>query len=128
MQFTYNEANNKWSGAYDIYWKDSKTPIDVYGYYPWNSQESIGEYAFEVQKDQSKRGRMGIWEVTRRVIFFGEKQRRWLLRQKVIRLAFRHKMSTARVTLVEGEGFAGRRVDGIGETGVGDEYQTKGVD
>lgn len=106
VQFTYNEANNKWSGAYDIYWKDSKTPIDVYGYYPWNSPESIGEYAFEVQKDQSKAGENGNLGGYEASDFLWGKAEEVAPSTKVIRLAFRHKMSTARVTLVEGEGFA----------------------
>ena len=106
VQFTYNEANNKWSGAYDIYWKDSKTPIDVYGYYPWNSPESIGEYAFEVQKDQSKAGENGNLGGYEASDFLWGKADEVAPSTKVVRLSFRHKMSTARVTLVEGEGFA----------------------
>ena len=106
VQFTYNEANNKWSGAYDIYWKDSKTPIDVYGYYPWNSPESIGEYAFEVQKDQAKAGENGNLGGYEASDFLWGKAEEVAPSTSVIRLAFRHKMSTARVTLVEGEGFA----------------------
>lgn len=106
VQFTYNEANNKWSGAYDIYWKDSKTPIDVYGYYPWGTPESIEAYAFEVQKDQSKvgeNGNLGGYEASD---FLWGKAVEVAPSSKVIRLSFRHKMSTARVTLAEGEGFA----------------------
>lgn len=106
VQFTYNEANNKWSGAYDIYWKDSKTPIDVYGYYPWSSPGSIGEYAFEVQKDQSKAGENGNLGGYEASDFLWGKAEKVDPSTKLIRLAFRHKMSTARVTLVEGEGFA----------------------
>lgn len=106
VQFTYNEASNKWSGAYDIYWKDSKTPIDVYGYYPWNSPESIGEYAFEVQKDQSKAGENGNLGGYEASDFLWGKAEEVAPSTKVVRLSFRHKMSTARVTLVEGEGFA----------------------
>lgn len=34
LQFTFDETNYKWNSAYDVFWKDSKTPIDVYGYYP----------------------------------------------------------------------------------------------
>ncbi|MFR4037350.1 MAG: hypothetical protein ACLTZT_05920 [Butyricimonas faecalis] len=60
--------------------KDTKTPIDVYRYYPEFSG-SISEYAFEVQKDQAKAGAMGIWEAMRRVIFFGERRRRWNLQR-----------------------------------------------
>ena len=106
VQFTYNEANNKWSGAYVIYWKDSKTPIDVYGYYPWNSPESIGEYTFEVQKDQSKAGENGTLGGYEASDFLWGKAEEVAPSTSVIRLAFRHRMSTARVTLVEGEGFA----------------------
>lgn len=106
VQFTYNEASNKWSGAYDIYWKDSKTPIDVYGYYPWNSPESIGEYAFEVQKDQAKAGENGNLGGYEASDFLWGKAEEVAPSTKVVRLSFRHKMSTARVTLVEGEGFA----------------------
>ena len=106
VQFTYNEANNKWSGAYVIYWKDSKTPIDVYGYYPWNSPESIGEYTFEVQKDQSKAGENGNLGGYEASDFLWGKAEKVAPSTKVVRLSFRHKMSTARVTLVEGEGFA----------------------
>ena len=106
VQFTYNEANNKWSGAYDIYWKDTKTPIDVYGYYPWSSLESISEYAFEVQKDQAKTGANGNLGGYEASDFLWGKAEKVEPSTKVIRLAFRHKMSTARVTLMEGDGFA----------------------
>lgn len=106
VQFTYNEANNKWSGAYDIYWKDTNTPIDVYGYYPWSSPGSIGEYAFEVQKDQAKTGANGNLGGYEASDFLWGKAEKVEPSTKVIRLAFRHKMSTARVILMEGDGFA----------------------
>lgn len=34
VRHTFDEANNQWEPAYDIYWKDKHTHIDVYGYYP----------------------------------------------------------------------------------------------
>ena len=48
----YEEAY-KWSSAYDLYWKDKHTHIDVYGYYPFGSPESIEAYPFTVERDQS---------------------------------------------------------------------------
>ncbi|MFW5553073.1 MAG: fimbrillin family protein, partial [Prevotella pectinovora] len=54
VRYTFDESANKWTGAYDLYWKDKHTPIDVYGYYPFAAPESIDDYQFEVQKDQSK--------------------------------------------------------------------------
>ena len=67
LQFTFDEANYKWNSAYDVFWKDSKTPIDVYGYYPVGTPESVNAYAFEVRKDQSKlseNGEMGGYEAS----------------------------------------------------------------
>ena len=29
VKFTFDEAAYRWNGAYDVYWKDDKTPIDV---------------------------------------------------------------------------------------------------
>ena len=33
VKHTFDEAAYKWNSAYDIYWKDDHTPIDIYGYY-----------------------------------------------------------------------------------------------
>ncbi|MBS7196543.1 MAG: leucine-rich repeat protein [Bacteroidales bacterium] len=106
LQFTFDEANNKWNSAYDVFWKDSKTPIDVYGYYPVGTPESVNAYAFEVRKDQSKlseNGEMGGYEASD---FLWGKAENVAPLTPVVRLSFRHKMSNARVTLQEGAGFS----------------------
>lgn len=106
VRFTYDEAANRWNGAYDIYWKDKNTPIDIYGYYPYAHPESIDAYAFEVQKDQSREaenGRMGGYEASD---FLWAKAEKVAPTERVIRLAFRHRMSAVRVRLMEGDGFA----------------------
>lgn len=106
VKFTFNEANYQWTGAYDVYWKDDKTPIDVYGYYPFGSPESIESYAFDVQKDQSKagaNGNMGGYEASD---FLWGKAPNVQPTSKMIKIAFRHKMSNAKITLVEGTGFS----------------------
>lgn len=48
VRHTFDEAAYKWSSAYDLYWKDKHTHIDVYGYYPFGSPESIDAYPFNV--------------------------------------------------------------------------------
>lgn len=51
--FTYDEASMSWSGATDIYWKDNQTPVDIYGYYPYNpSLSSVTDYRFSVSNRQ----------------------------------------------------------------------------
>lgn len=37
VRHTYDEANAKWNSAYDLFWKDKRTHIDVYGYYPYGN-------------------------------------------------------------------------------------------
>lgn len=106
LQFTFDEANYKWNSAYDVFWKDGKTPIDVYGYYPVGTPESVNAYAFEVRKDQSKlseNGEMGGYEASD---FLWGKAENVAPLTPVVRLSFRHKMSNARVTLQEGTGFS----------------------
>ena len=40
VRFTYNEETGKWTGSYQLYWKDKKTPVDAYGYYPFDAELS----------------------------------------------------------------------------------------
>ena len=105
VRYTFDESANKWTGAYDLYWKDKHTPIDVYGYYPFAAPESIDDYQFEVQKDQSKPsadGEMGGYEASD---FLWGKVADVAPTTSVIRLPLSHRMSNARVTLVQGSGF-----------------------
>lgn len=83
-----------------------RTHIDVYGYYPFANPESIDDYQFEVQKDQSKiseDGEMGGYEASD---FLWGKVGDVAPTTNVIRLPLSHRMSNARVTLIQGSGFA----------------------
>ena len=106
VRHTYEEASNHWNSAYDLFWKDKHTHIDVYGYYPFANPESIDDYQFEVQKDQSKAsedGEMGGYEASD---FLWGKVGDVSPTTNVIRLPLSHRMSNARVTLIQGSGFA----------------------
>ncbi|WP_300813171.1 leucine-rich repeat protein [uncultured Bacteroides sp.] len=106
VKHTFDEAAYKWNSAYDVYWKDGHTHIDVYGYYPFSSPEDVNAYPFEVQKDQSTTttvNEMGGYEASD---FLWGKAADVAPTDKVIRLPMRHRMSSPRVTLAEGEGFA----------------------
>lgn len=53
VRFTYDEATGKWTGSYQIYWKDKQTPIDAYGYYPFDADlNNVEAYPFSVQRNQ----------------------------------------------------------------------------
>lgn len=106
VRHTFDEPNYKWNSAYDLYWKDKHTHIDVYGYYPFADPESVDDYQFEVKRDQSKpseNGEMGGYEASD---FLWGKVADVAPTTSVIRLPMKHRMANARVTLVEGSGFA----------------------
>ena len=106
VRHTFDEPNYKWNSAYDLFWKDKHTHIDVYGYYPFANPESIEDYLFEVQKDQStatEDGEMGGYEASD---FLWGKVSDVAPTTSIIRLPLAHRMSNARVTLIQGSGFA----------------------
>ena len=106
VRHTYDAANAKWNSAYDIYWKDDHTHIDVYGYYPFGSPESIDAYQFTVERDQSKPSEDGVMGGYEASDFLWGKVADVAPTDRVIRLPMAHRMANARVTLTEGTGFA----------------------
>ena len=106
VRHTYDAANAKWNSAYDIYWKDDHTHIDVYGYYPFGSPESIDAYQFTVERDQSKPSENGVMGGYEASDFLWGKVADVAPTDRVIRLPMAHRMANARVTLTEGTGFA----------------------
>lgn len=105
VRHTFDEAAYKWDSAYDLYWKDSHTPIDVYGYYPFGSPTNVTAYEHEIKKDQNKAaegGNLGGYEASD---FLWGKAEKVAPTEKIIRLPLRHRMSSAKVTLIEGTGF-----------------------
>ena len=106
VKHTFDEAAYKWNSAYDVYWKDDHTHIDIYGYYPFGSPEDVNAYSFKVKKDQSAEATanaMGGYEASD---FLWGKAADVAPTEKIIRIPMRHRMSSPRITLAEGEGFA----------------------
>lgn len=107
LAFTYHETGNSWSSAYDIYWKDNRTPVDVYGYYPYNSGlADVNAYRFEVSADQSQSGSNGEMNSYEASDFLWAKATQVSPEVPVIRLTYQHLMAGVSVHLEEGTGFA----------------------
>jgi hypothetical protein len=105
VRHTFDETNNKWTSAYDIYFKDKNTPVDIYGYYPFAAPSNVNKYEFEVAKDQSVESTssaMGGYEASD---FLWGKATKVMPTDQVITLSLYHHMANVRVTLVEGDGF-----------------------
>lgn len=103
--FTF-DGNSTWTPDYDIYYKDKSTHVDFYGYYPYASSISdVNGYSFEVAEDQSVgevHGQMAAYEASD---FLWAKTENVTPTSNKVMLSFKHKMSSAKVVLVEGEGF-----------------------
>ena len=106
VRHTFDEAAYRWNSAYDLFWKDKHTRIDVYGYYPFGSPNDVNNYKFTVRTNQARtydNGTMGEYEASD---FLWGKVPGVEPTTNVIRLPLTHRMANARVTLVEGNGFA----------------------
>ena len=114
--YTYDEANRKWNSDYDVYWKDFHTHIDVYGYYPYAKSVNIDNYTFNVQRDQHNAtadGKMGGYEASD---FLWGKLNDVAPTSAALRLLLRHRMSSACVKLLKGEGFTDSEWEGMDKT------------
>ena len=114
--YTYDEANCKWNSDQDVYWKDNHTHIDVYGYYPYANPESIDNYTFNVQRDQynaTADGKKSGYEASD---FLWGKLSDVAPTSAALRLLLRHRMSSACVKLLKGEGFTDSEWEGMDKT------------
>ena len=108
VRFTYSESTGKWTGSYQLYWKDKQTPIDAYGYYPFDAEmNSTQAYPFSVQKNQRDKMKTG-----RQLSGYEQSDFLWAKKENVvpssalITLQHHHIMAGVKIVLQEGAGFA----------------------
>ena len=102
-RYTFDEANWVWKSQGGVYYKDAETNIDLYGYYPYGAVNSVSEYAFEVQQDQSGGNAVDGYALSD---FLWGKATNIAPSEAKVKIKFNHKMACANVVLKEGEGFA----------------------
>lgn len=107
VMFTYSQKNDKWTGAYQLYWKDKITPVDAYGYYPFDNElSSVTAYPFNVHRNQ--RDEVGNSSITgyQASDFLWAKSEGIVPTAAPFLLRHKHIMAGIEVTLVEGTGFS----------------------
>lgn len=105
MCYTYNEDNGAWKGSGTIYWRDKNTPVDVYGYYPFeNVVSSIENYEFEVKVNQNQKAEGGEMSTYEASDFLWAKTS-GAEYGRPITLTYGHLMAGVQVVLQKGEGF-----------------------
>lgn len=105
VKFTLGE-DGTWSSEYDIFYKDDDTKVDFFAYYPYANPSSIEAYPFEVAKDQrtpAEHGQMAAYEASD---FLWAKKEAVMPTASKVNLKFQHKMSSARVRFIQGDGWA----------------------
>lgn len=106
VRFTYDDKDYKWTGSYQLYWKDENTPVDVYGYYPFISQlSSIAEQPFSVERNQRDTPKGETMSGYEKSDFLWAKAENIVPTEAAIILKHNHIMAGIEVTLVEGYGF-----------------------
>lgn len=88
----------------EIYWNDNSTKVDIYGYYPYLTVESVNQHPFSVQTDQStiKSGiTLGGYEASDFL---------WAKKESIspfntATLDFGHKLSRIAIQLEKGDGY-----------------------
>lgn len=112
-QYTYSLEKNQWipMGAY--YYKDDKTAVDFYGYYPYGKPDDVNSYAFEVMQDQSVASEGGSLSTYEASDFLWGKTESVLPTKEKVAIAFKHRMAGALVVLEQGTGFAEGEFDRV---------------
>ena len=105
VKFTLAD-DGTWSSEYDIYYKDNDTKVDFFGYYPYAQPSSIEAYPFEVAKDQTKEAEHGQMAAYEASDFLWAKAENITPTENRVSMRFQHKMSSIRVRLVQGDGWA----------------------
>lgn len=106
VRFTYDDKNYKWTGSYQLYWKDSTTPVDVYGYYPFMTQlSSITEQPFSIERNQRDTPEGETMSGYEKSDFLWAKAENIVPTDAAIILKHNHIMAGIEVSLVEGYGF-----------------------
>ena len=103
--YTYSAGTNVWTPDYEVYYKDAKTPVDIYGYYPYAIPDAVDRYSFEVRTDQhisATSSKLGGYEASD---FLWAKTTKVMPTDEVVKLSFSHRLSGVRVSLQMGSGF-----------------------
>ena len=104
VRYTYDGV--KWSAPYQLYWADGKTPVDIYGYYPFNEGlTSVTEYVFSIQRHQNGSATSTSASGYEASDFLWTKATKVKPTDATINLSYRHLMAGITVLLENGTGF-----------------------
>ena len=115
--YTFDDVEYAWTAPVEIYWRDGRTPIDVYGYYPGvNYIDNPAAYQFEVSWQQNvlpQEGEMSNYEASD--LLWGKATNVQPTTNEIV-IDYRHQLAGVYVTLVKGEGMTDTEWEKIDKT------------
>lgn len=112
--YTFNGDKYEWTAPLEIYWRDSRTPVDVYGYYPGiNTVSEPSAYRFEVNWQQNvlpQDGEISNYESSD--LLWGKVENVLPTTDKIV-INYHHQLAGVCVTLQQGDGMTDTEWDKI---------------
>ena len=107
VKFVFHTKENAWEGESPLYWKDKKTPADIYGYYPYRDEvSSVDHYSFGVRSNQHEVVENTELTGYEKSDFLWAKTTKVFATNDLINLEYCHILANVQVSLLMGEGFS----------------------
>ncbi len=114
VAFTFDEGSYRWNSSSAILFSDDKTPMDLYGYYPYSkSVDNVEAYPISVEYNQSGDSKVRNMTAYEASDFLWAKSAGLTASNPSTILYFKHVLASVRVTLLEGDGFAENEWNGL---------------
>lgn len=115
VQFTFD--GTKWNANYQLYWADSKTPADFYGYYPFDAAlESVDDYSFTVCSNQASDRTAAALSGYEQSDLMRAKATKVMPTTETVNLQYKHLMAGITLSLQMGTGFTAAEWAGLEKT------------
>lgn len=107
VKYTLDEAAYRWLGSIPLYYKNGQTPVDIYGYYPYQTEVTeVTDHPFTVRADQNSLTDGEVMAGYEASDFLWGKSERVMPTREAVNLYFEHRMASLCISLIEGTGFA----------------------
>ena len=104
VKFIYD--GSKWMANYQLYWANSQTPADFYGYYPFDqAMQKVTDYTFAVNRHQDSDATTTAVSGYEASDLLRAKTEKVSPTTEIINLQYKHLMAGVTVTLEKGTGF-----------------------
>ena len=104
VKFTYD--GSRWTANYQLYWANSQTPADFYGYYPYDGNiQNVNDYTFSIRKRQDSEATSTAASGYETSDLLWAKSTKVAPTTETVNLQYKHLMAGITISLKMGSGF-----------------------